>query len=278
MLYNEAIASHIVRETHLKPREIAESSITMHHFTRQTTTDHLLSCTDPRLKLLGAIGLLALVLSSRGFAFPLTAAALCIALCLVMGIRPGAVARRFAEPGFILVMVILLKLFLAGHSPLFSFQLCGFEIVGYGDGLREGALIASRIAAAVSIVSALCFATPFTELMAALSWLRVPREFIETALFAWRYIFVLFDDARIIHSAQKNRLGYSGCRRGLNSFGILAGSLVIKAFDNSRNVTTAMVQRGYDGAMPMLRHRPFRPVEVAASITFMVLMGIFWNI
>ena len=107
------------------------------------------------------------------------------------------------------------------------------------------------------MVTTLSFSTPFTELMAASAWLRVPREFIEIALFAWRYLFMLFDDARVIYSAQKNRLGYSGYRQGFRSFGTLTGSLVVKAFDNSRNITTAMEQRGYDGDMPMLRHKPF---------------------
>jgi cobalt/nickel transport system permease protein len=177
-----------------------------------------------------------------------------------------------------MMMLVLLKLFFTGGSPLFSLTLFGMEITGYRDGLCDGLLIASRITGAVAVVNALAATTPFTELMAALSWLRVPRCFTEIALFAWRYLFLIFDDARVIYGAQKNRLGYSGYRRGVRSFGTLAGTLVIKAFDNSRNVTTAMVQRGYDGSMPMLRHKPFRMAEVAASLTFILLMGFLWKI
>jgi cobalt/nickel transport system permease protein len=114
--------------------------------------------------------------------------------------------------------------------------------------------------------------------MAALAWLRVPKGFIEVALFAWRYLFVLLDDAQVVYSAQKNRLGYSGFRRGLRSFGTLAGALVIKAFDNSQTITTAMVQRGYDGTMPLLQHKPFRVAEVTLSLTFLTCMGIIWKI
>jgi cobalt/nickel transport system permease protein len=129
----------------------------------------------------------------------------------------------------------------------------------------------------VSLVALLGFSTSFTDLMAALAWLRVPRGFIEIALFAWRYLFVLFDDAQVVYSAQKNRLGYVGYRRGLRSFGTLAGALVIKAFDNSQNITTAMVQRGYDGNMPILRHKPFRIAEVLASLLVIVVMGVMWQ-
>lgn len=250
----------------------------MHHFNHQQNNNHHLAHIDPRIKLLSAMALLVMVLSGNGFVFPLVTAALCIAVCLSMGIRPKALALRFAEPGFIVVTILLLKLFFAGHSPLFSISLFGSGITGYREGLLEGLLIAARIIGAVTVVTVLGFATPFTELMAAFAWLRVPQGFIEIALFAWRYLFLLLDDARVIYDAQKNRLGYAGCRQGLRSFGTLTGSLVIKAFDNSQSVTTAMVQRGYDGNMPLLKHKPFMVREVAISLTFIVFMGIIWKI
>jgi cobalt/nickel transport system permease protein len=251
----------------------------MHHFTRHPDdADHLLARCDARVKLLAALAFLAMVISSGGFVFPLLVAGICTALCFALGVRPRVLALRFAEPLFITLMVLLLKLFFTGRVELFSFHVFGVEIVGHEDGLREGLRIASRIAGAVTLVALLGFATPFTELMGALSWLRVPRGFIEVALFAWRYLFVLFEDAQVVYSAQKNRLGYAGCRRGLRSFGTLAGALVIKAFDNSQTVTTAMVQRGYDGSMPMLKHKPFRFGEVALSLAILICMGIIWKI
>jgi len=251
----------------------------MHHLNHHTTRKHnFLTRVDPRVKLLCALALLVMIISGKGFAFPLVVASLGISLCFSMGIRPKAIALRFAEPGFIVAMIILLKLFFTGHSPLFSFSVFGLEITGHRDGLLDGLRIAGRIAGAVSVVTTLGFAATFTELMAAFAWLRIPSGFIEISLFAWRYLFLLFDDARVIYDAQKNRLGYTGCRRGLRSFGALTGSLVIKAFDNSRNVTTAMVQRGYDGNMPVLRHKPFRIAEIAATLVFLVTMSALWKI
>jgi len=113
--------------------------------------------------------------------------------------------------------------------------------------------------------------------MAGLSWFRVPRGLVEILLFAYRSLFALFDDATVIYTAQKNRLGYSSFKRGLGSFGVLAGSLTLKAFENSQNTTTAMVQRGYDGTMPMLDHRPFKYSEVAASCLFILAAGFLWK-
>jgi len=249
-----------------------------HSLHQNHTIDHLLSCLDPRVKLVSALTLLVMVISSRGFLFPLLVGGLGLALCLCMGIRLRLLAMRFAEPLFIAAMIVLLKLFFAGHVPLFSLHLAGFDLVGHRDGLREGLLIAGRIGGAVALVAAVGFSTPFTDLMAALSWLRMPRGFIEVALFAWRYLFVLFDDAQVVYAAQKNRLGYAGYRRGLRSFGALTGALVIKAFDNSQQITTAMIQRGYDGNLPLLRHKPFRAGEVGFSTAFLIFMVLIWTI
>ena len=247
----------------------------MRHFIRQPDgADHPLTRLDARVKLISTLALLVMVISCQGVAFPLLTAGLALFLCVAIGVRPRMLLVRFAEPLFIAGMVLLLKLFGTGTVPLFTWRFFDWQIVGHLDGLLEGGRIASRIFGAVSLVALLGLSTSFTDLMAALAWLRVPKGFIEVALFAWRYLFVLFDDAQVVYSAQKNRLGYAGFRRGLRSFGTLAGALVIKAFDNSQTVTAAMVQRGYDGTMPMLRHKPFRVAEVLTSLMVVVAMGI----
>ena len=245
---------------------------------RQHSYDHPLTRIDARVKLLCAVTLLVMVLSYRGTAFPLLLAGLCIGLCLNLGVRVRLLAIRFSQPLFIAGMVLLLKLFAGGQTPLFSWSLLGVTITGYSDGLREGLQITGRIVGAVSVVALVGFSTPFTDLMAALAWLRVPQGLIEVALFAWRYLFVLFDDAMVVYHSQKNRLGYAGYRRGLSSFGTLTGAMVIKAFDNSQTITTAMVQRGYDGTMPLVGHKPFRMREVALVLLFVVAMGALWQI
>lgn len=251
----------------------------MHHFINAASAaEHRLSGVDPRLKLLASLVLLGLAISSRGGLFPILLAALCLGTSLAIKVRPRLLLARLAQPFFLAGVLLLLKLFTGGGAALGSFTLFGHPFVAHLDGLHAGLLIAGRIVAAVSVLLLLGFSTPFTELMAALAWLRVPRDLIEVALFAWRSLFVLFDDAQVVYYAQRNRLGYSGWRRSLASFGTLAGALVIKAFDSSQTLTTAMVQRGYDGTLPLCRHRPFRAAEVAATCGLVVVMGGLWLI
>ena len=212
----------------------------MHVFTEHGKHEHVLTKVDARVKLLVALTVLVMVLSYRGFAFPMLITLFCLFLCIRLRIPLRALALRYSEPLFIAAVVLLLKFFFSGKDTLFSINIMGFQLVGHKDGLIEGLLIGSRIIGAVSIVALLGFATPFNELMAGLSWFRVPRGFVEIMMFAYRSIFVLFEDAMVIYTAQKNRLGYSSLRRGLSSFGVLAGSLVLKAFESSQNTTVAM--------------------------------------
>jgi cobalt/nickel transport system permease protein len=248
----------------------------MHQLTRHmgSESSHPLALIDPRVKLLSALALLVMVISCRGVIFPLLVAAVSFGLCLTLRVPLRVLLLRFSEPLFIALMVFLLKLFFAGEVPLFSWDLGWFRLTAHRDGLAEGILISSRILGGVSLLGLVGFSTPFTGLMAALSWMRVPQALVDVALFAWRYLFLLMEDAQVVYHAQRNRLGYVGYRRGLSSLGTLAGVLVLKAFDNSQSVTTAMMQRGYDGAMPLLRHQPFKSAEVALAL--LLVLGLGW--
>ena len=250
----------------------------MELFSHGFTKDHILAGIDARLKLLVASGILVMVLTYHGFTFPLLVGAMSLLLCICMRVRMRLFLLRFSEPALVAFVLILIKFFFSGRDELFSISLLGVKISGCRDGLIDGLLIASRIIGAVSVITVLGFATPFTEVIAALSWFRVPKGLIEILMFAYRYIFMLFEDAMVIYNAQKNRLGYSNVRRGLSSFGILAGSLTLKAFEHSQSTAAAMAQRGYDGNMPILKHRPFKLSEVIVSVLLIVIMGLAWKL
>ncbi len=250
----------------------------MHPFSDQFRKRHILSDADARLKLLVAAGILMMVLSSKGFVFPGVVAVPSFLLCLKMRVPLRLFILRFSEPAFIAAVLVLIKFFFSGKEPLFTSHILGFAVSGHSDGLITGLLIAARIIAAVSVIAVLGFATPFTDVMSGLSWFRVPKGLIEISMFTYRYIFMLFEDATVIYNAQKNRLGYSNARRGLSSFGVLAGSLTLKAFEHSQSTAVAMVQRGYDGNMPLLKQKPFKPAEVIASACVIVFMGVIWKI
>lgn len=249
----------------------------MRLFSDQANPDHFLCRMDARVKILSTVALLVMVLSYKGTVFPLLICVLGTGLCLSMGVRFKTLLLRFSEPLFIILVILFLKTFFSGSKPLFSFVPFGITVTAHADGLVEGILMGCRIIGGVAIVAVLGFSTPFNRFMAGLSWMRVPRGFVEISMFAYRYIFMLFDDAMVIYGAQKNRLGYSTVKRGLSSFGVLAGSLVLKAFESSQTTAVAMTQRGYDGNMPILENQRIRLREVVLSTLFITLMGVLWK-
>jgi cobalt/nickel transport system permease protein len=250
----------------------------MEIFSEQFNKDNYFSKIDARVKLIVVLALLVMVLSYKGTMFPLSVAAMSFAFCLKMRIPVRILVMRLAQPMFIASVALLLKFFFSGDDVLFSINLFGMEMAGYKDGLMEGLCIASRILGGVSLIVTLGFAMPFIEFMAALSWFKVPAPFIEIIMFAYRYLFMFLEDAVTIYSAQKNRLGYSEIRKGLNSFGVLAGSLMLRGFDQSQKTANAMIQRGYTGDIPLLKRKPLRTAEVAVAVMIVIFGGVVWMI
>lgn len=240
--------------------------------------DHLLSRSDPRVKLLVTLLLLVMVISNQGFMHHGLVTFLCLVMIFSMKIPLRAFLLRLSEPALISFVILLLKCFFSGKELFFSIELMGFTLSGYRDGLIEGLRIVSRVLAAVSLIGVLGFSTSFTELLASLSWLRVPKGLIEISIFAYRYLFVLLEDATVIYQSQKIRLGYSSLGRGIGSFVTLTGSLVLKAFEQSDRIASSLIQRGYEGHIPMLKCQSFKPSEVVLSALLVTAMGGVWAI
>ena len=246
---------------------------------RQHRTDQTVAASvDPRSRLLAAALLLGLVVGSSGCAFPLQVAGICLPVALIAGMPPKVLMLRLLHPLFIATVILVLKTFMGPGQSADLFSAGTFTVSGHLNGLQEGTLIASRIMGAVSVAVLLSQVMTFTETMAALSWLRVPRGLVDVSLFAWRSLFMLYDDAGIVFTAQKNRLGYCGMRRGLRSFGAMAGMLIIRAFDNSQAVTTAMSQRGYDGTLPQVGGTRLGGIQLAGLFAFAVLATTAWKL
>jgi cobalt/nickel transport system permease protein len=250
----------------------------MRHLYRQDSAGGFAAVVDPRIRLLAAGVLLALVVSSSGALFPWAVAAFCLPAALLQGMRLRTLVLRLLHPLFIAAVVLVLKSFLGPGGGVEFFRLGSFGANLHMGGFRDGVLIASRIMGAVSVAVLLGQVATFTETMAALAWLRVPRALVEVTLFAWRSLFMLYDDAATVYTAQKNRLGYCGLRRGLRSFGTMAGMLVIRAFDNSDAMTIAMTQRGYDGSLPLLRGARLSMAQVAGLAVFAAVATAAWSV
>ena len=79
-----------------------------------------------------------------------------------------------------------------------------------------------------------------------------PVELIDLMMIMYRYIFIMYEQAREIWQAQIMRLGYSRVRESIRSFSMLCGMLFISSWTAGEGLIQAMDCRCYDGIMPSL--------------------------
>ena len=107
---------------------------------------------------------------------------------------------------------------------------------------------------ALGAVCCLYFLSLNTPMNALLSWLRkrIPGLLVELMELIYRFIFIIWEEARRIHVAQASRLGYNGLRNGMYSLGELVTTVFIRAFRRADRITVSLESRGFDGNFEFL--------------------------
>lgn len=182
---------------------------------------------DARMKIALIAASIFIVLFSSAPIVPFIAAFLTITILYLIKIPLKIIALRLAAPLGIALTLFLVKIF-------------------YHE-FNSGLLMISKIIGSTSLIVFLSMTTTLDRLLAACRWFRVPNLWIEICLIAYRYVFVLLEDAVTVYDAQALRLGYSSPAKALKSVGVLAGAIIIRAYDQSIATYEAMTARGYKG-------------------------------
>lgn len=147
----------------------------------------------------------------------------------------------------------------------------GLNLIVYKRGLFDSLMIIWHVSGCAALVIFLSMTTPVNELLGAGLWFGIPKTWIEIAAITYRYVFVLAEDASTIKDAQRVRLGYSNLSRSMQSLGELAGSVFIRAYDQSIVTTEAMRMRGYSGASRFFFEKKFK-FKDAMQFSFFALI------
>jgi cobalt/nickel transport system permease protein len=208
------------------------------------TGDGFMRRMDARAKLVLTAACIVASIASPGMAAPLSIGTLCIILLLVARAPMRVVIMRGAGP------------------LLFGIAAAVLQALSH-QGVHSGLHILARVYGSVSSVLFLTMTTPAYRLLSAAARLKMPQALCEVSLFAYRYVFVLLEDAVTVYHAQCIRLGYVGTVRGLKSLGTLAGSVFLRAYSQAEATGEAMALRGYTGDyLPACREK-FRAVDAA---------------
>lgn len=248
-------------------------------FARQ---DVALRRADPRLKVLIAFAAILSVLLSGRIELPLLFFIAGGVGAVAAGVPLRLILLRLIAPMGIVSVLWVLQSFMTGVTPVFRIHLARWTLTATREGMWSGTLIGSRVLGAVSVMWLLSSVTPAHDVFRSLRCFGVPRDWVEIAMLMYRYTFALVDDMTDVISAQRVRLGYSTVGRSLASMGVLAGTVVVRSFEQAANTHQAMVARGYKGtlplgAMPRLRGRDWAGLCLALVVIVCAYAALGWR-
>ena len=116
-------------------------------------------------------------------------------------------------------------------------------------GAMDQIMALAKSLGAISAMYFLALNTPMTDVTLGLRRLKVPGLMIELMDLIYRFIFVLWETAANIRTAQDSRLGYTGFRRSIASLGGLSSMVFLRAWNKADAIYSALESRGYTGAL-----------------------------
>lgn len=246
--------------------------MSFHHLDQFAGVDSVLARRPPEIRLAGtvliAVGAALLPLG----AWPQLSvlALIVVALAGLARIRTRPFLARLLPP---LAFVLLASMALLVLAPGQVVARAGPLRVTDAGLLRFGSA-AGRAAIALGAAVILVSTTPFPDLLRALRQLRLPDVVTLSLALAYRFLYVLTDEAgRLRRAARSRNAGAGSASRRRLLIGITAATLQ-RSLDRSDRVHQAMLSRGYTGEMPALRAPPRsgRPVLELGALALVVAM------
>ncbi|NIQ94755.1 MAG: hypothetical protein GWN87_11490, partial [Desulfuromonadales bacterium] len=95
-------------------------------------------------------------------------------------------------------------------------------------------------------------------------------------LIMYRYIFLMFEEATRIKSAQKSRLGYVDFGNTLRSVSTLGGMLILRSYDRAERSFAAMRCRGYRGVMTAVVPARLKGHDWGVLLGAITILAVLW--
>jgi cobalt/nickel transport system permease protein len=131
-----------------------------------------------------------------------------------------------------------------GVTPLFKLG----PLALYREGLLMGLNAGIRVAADVGWAGLLVITTPFTQMLEALRWFRLPRVVVDTLATIYRYVFLLYDEYSAMRNSAQARGGFASFKGSTSTAGLIAAQVFLRSYDRAERVWQAMQARGGEGS------------------------------
>jgi len=221
--------------------------------------------------------LICLVFSTNLISF-LTIAVMSTATMIMGGCKPKKYFLLLLVPFSFLftgVITIVINKLSEASGALFYFRLFGGI---YGINARSLNTGANLFLKSLGAVTCLYFFSLNTPMNSFLSLIRkkAPGIFVEMMELIYRFIFIVWDEAQRIHTAQASRLGYKGFVNSMKSLGELVTTVFIRALRRVDRISVALESRGFEGNFDYLieEEKPsglLTGLTAAASVAFIAI-------
>jgi len=199
---------------------------------------------DSKIKLLASLILAITITALHTLKLLIAAFILGLGLLFFVKVERQQLWARFIPLlPFILPILLLLPLLVPGQA-VFRMGILAYSL----EGLLRGITITLRILSIVFIFTALAASTGRQALLIGARELGIPQIFIQITEFAFRYLEVIYYEARAMLMARKCR-GYEQRKifniAEIKQLGILIGMLFYRSYARAERIYTAMLARGY---------------------------------
>jgi len=232
--------------------------------------DSVLHRLDPRAKLITTLVFIALVVSFEKYEF---SALIPFVIFPVIQISVGGLPAGYLLRKVLLVspFAILIGIF----NPLLDHEIRFYiGAIPISGGWLSFLSILTRFVLTVLSVLILIATTGFNDVCASLEKLGVPRPFVVQLMFLYRYLFVLtVETTRMVRAVSLRSFGSSGI--GVKTFASMTGHLLLRTLDRAQRIHLAMLSRGFDGHIAILRSMRFGWREIAYIFGWSFLFFLF---
>lgn len=239
---------------------------------------------DPRVKVVVAVMSILVTAALPLGAWPsyvlLLAAVLALSVAAQLGIgftlKRGLIALPFALAALPLV-------FSTPGDALASLRLGPWALNVTLAGVERFLSVLVKSYISVQFAILLTATTRFTDMLAAMRALRVPRLLVVIFGLMWRYLFLFAHEANTLRIARDARSAAVGAKSGgtvawrARVTGGMVGNLFIRGYDRSERVYQAMLARGYDGDIRTFALRPLASsgyTVIAGSMAILALLAV----
>ncbi len=212
----------------------------------------LLQRLDPRVKVVGLLGLVCAVVLARNAATIGAIFAVAVVAAIASRLKLSTLAAGVWIQAFIFTGAIALPaLVMTPGRPVISAPPLPWSITA--QGLTTAGYLLLRVETAATLAYLLVVTTPWTHVLKALRVLRVPLVVVVVLGMTYRYILLMLETAHDMFEAHRARAvatprGAAGARQAAGS----AAVLLSKTMGLSDEVFLAMRARGFRGEVRLL--------------------------